>query len=94
MNSRLQLRQTLSFSGDLPPPRYESEFSDEVAQAWRAEGYLGEQLPEEYFQLDPRETLPVEWRRKGDDKPNVPSGHTWASSHGATSPSSTGKSRF
>ncbi len=68
MNSRLQLRQTLSFSGDVPPPRYESEFSEEVLQAWRAEGRLGEQSPEEYFQLDPREALPVEWRRKGDDK--------------------------
>ncbi len=68
MNSRLQLRQTLSFSKELPPPRYESEFSEDVIHVWKAQGRLGHLSPEEHFRLDRREALPVEWRRKRDEK--------------------------
>lgn len=68
MNSRLRLRETLSFSPGVPPPRYESEFSDEVVQAWRTQGALSSISPEEYFHLDRREDLPVAWRRAREEK--------------------------
>jgi len=68
VNSRLQLRHTLSFSKDVPPPRYENQFSDEVIRAWTAQGGLDDLSPEEYFGLDRREDLPVQWRRNPEEK--------------------------
>lgn len=63
MDSRSRLLATLSFAHDLPPPRYESEFSEEVIEAWRRRGDLADCTPEKYFRLDRREDLPIEWRR-------------------------------
>jgi len=68
MNSRVQLRETLSFSQEAAPPRYESEFSDDVVTAWKAKNCLGGASPVEYFRLDRREDLPVEWRPLREDK--------------------------
>jgi len=68
MTSRVQLRETLSFSQGIAPPRYESEFSDDVVAVWRAQGRLGDGSPEEHFRLDRREDLPVEWRPPREDK--------------------------
>ena len=50
------------------PPRFESEFSDEVVQAWRAAGYLDEHPPETYFHLDRREELGIHWRALPETK--------------------------
>jgi hypothetical protein len=67
MNPRTRLQQTLS--GDpCAPPRYESEFSDEVIQKWRAEGHLDTRSPEEFFGLDCRECIDIVWRAIPDEK--------------------------
>ena len=68
LNSRVQLRETFSFSKGVSPPRYESEFSEEVVQAWKVQGPLREGSPEQYFRLDRQEDLSVEWRRKPEEK--------------------------
>lgn len=63
MDSRERLLQTFSFAGNCVPPRYESEFSDEVIQAWHVQGLPAGRAPEEFFGLDPRESLGIRWRR-------------------------------
>jgi len=68
MDSRSRLAETLSFSTACAPPRYESEFSEEVARAWRAQGVLDHRTPEEFLGLDPRRSLGIVWRRVGADK--------------------------
>ena len=69
MDSRNQLLETFRFSSTVPPPRYERQFSEEVIQKWKSQGFLGEDTsPEEFFELDNRENLPVEWHRMGSDK--------------------------
>lgn len=68
MDSRTRLRETLRFSTKVAPPRYESEFSDEVISAWRQQGVLDEKSPEACLRLDTWDTAPVEWRRNNDEK--------------------------
>jgi len=68
MDSRTRLLETLRFSPKVPPPRYESEFSDEVVAAWRQQGVLGDESPEARLQLDTWDALPVEWRRNDEEK--------------------------
>lgn len=68
MDSRDRLVHTLSFKSDCPPPRYESEFAEEVIDAWRRQGALDHRSPEEFFALDFRESLGIAWRRTGADK--------------------------
>jgi hypothetical protein len=60
-----RLSHTLNWTASCAPPRFESEFSDEVIAAWRAQGHLDGRSPEEFFGLDRRETLPVDWDRRG-----------------------------
>ncbi|MBI4557824.1 MAG: hypothetical protein HY706_09585 [Candidatus Hydrogenedentes bacterium] len=67
MDSRTRLRDTFRFAA-VAPPRYEAEFSDEVLRAWNAKGALNGRAPESFFELDRRETVPVEWRRKREEK--------------------------
>ena len=68
MSIREQFLELLRFSGRVPPPRYESEFSDEVIQAWRSQGVLDERTPEAFFGLDAHESLPVEFGRRSKEK--------------------------
>ena len=67
MDSRTRLHQSLSGAA-CTPPRYESEFSDEVIQKWRAEGPLDNRSPEEFFGLDRRECIDIVWRAIPDEK--------------------------
>ena len=67
MNSRRKLLHTLSFGGDLPPPRYENEFHEDVLESWR-DGPLAGRSVEEAFGLEQREALPVHWRRERGQK--------------------------
>mgnify|MGYP005844423511 CR=1 FL=1 len=73
MDSRTRLRHTLSFERGCVPPRYESEFSDDVVRAWRNRGCLDHRSPEEFFGLDPREQLGITWRRSGGEKAPIES---------------------
>lgn len=69
MDSRKQLLETFQFSSTVPPPRYERQFSEEVIQKWRSQGFLNEDTsPEAFFGLDERVDLPVQWHRCGSDK--------------------------
>lgn len=68
MDSRTQLLETLGLYRSVTPPRYESEFSEEVIQAWREQGVLGGEPPETQFQLDRRDAMPVQWRRNAEQK--------------------------
>jgi uroporphyrinogen decarboxylase len=68
MNSRERLLRVLSGTGGSAPPRYESEFPEDTAREWRRQGLPAGVAPEEYFNLDPRENLPVQWRRMGRGK--------------------------
>ncbi len=68
MDSRERLRQTFSFAGSCVPPRYESEFSDEVVQAWHVQGLAADRAPEEFFGLEARESLGIRWRRHRRDR--------------------------
>lgn len=67
MDSRQRLHATLGDDGTCRPPRYESEFSPEVVQAWRGQGVLDERSPEKFFGFDPRESLDIRWRRHRRD---------------------------
>jgi hypothetical protein len=68
MTSRRQLLETFAFSTRIPPPRYESEFSDDVVRRWRQEGSLESESPEARFGLDKRDSLPVQWGRGRTEK--------------------------
>jgi hypothetical protein len=71
MDSRERLLQTFSFAGSCAPPRYESEFSDEAVQAWRTQGLPAGCSPEDFFGLDPRENLGIQWRRHPRDRRRI-----------------------
>lgn len=71
MDSRERLRQTFSLAGNCVPPRYESEFSDEVIQAWHGQGLPADRSPEAFFGLNPRESLDIRWRRHPRKRPSV-----------------------
>ncbi len=66
LTSRERLLNSLSCTGGVSPPRYEREFSDGVIAAWRSQGHLGDQSPEEFFGLDQFETVSVDWHRAGE----------------------------
>ncbi len=71
MDSRERLVQTFSVAGNCVPPRHESEFSEEVVEAWHGQGLPDGQSPEEFFGLDPRESLGIRWRRHPRRRPPV-----------------------
>ncbi len=71
MDSRERLRQTFSRTGNCVPPRYESEFSEEVVEAWHDQGLPAGRSPEDFFGLDPRESLGIRWRRPRGKQPIV-----------------------
>lgn len=68
MNSRQRFLRTLSLSSEYGPPRFESDFSEGIVQAWKTAGHWNGQSPEEYFHLDRRENLPVNWSCLGGDR--------------------------
>ncbi len=71
-NSRTRLLGTLDYAPCGPPPRYESEFSDETLAAWRAAGRLGAQeSPEAHFAFDTREDFGIDWGRAREARVEV-----------------------
>ena len=61
----VRLSHILDGTASCAPPRFESEFSDEVVALWRARKHLDERSPEAFFGIDRRDTLPVDWDRRG-----------------------------
>lgn len=66
-----RLRAIWVSDGPCAPPRFESEFSDEVIAAWRKQGFSDGRAPEDFFGLDHREDAPVEWSRVPPEKAPV-----------------------
>jgi len=73
MHAADRLRAAWASDGPCTPPRFESEFSDEVIAAWRAQGFLDDRTPEDFFDLDRCENAPVEWSRIPAEKAPVAS---------------------
>ena len=67
MNAKEALRRTLGMEL-VRPPRFESEFAPEAAQAWQAAGHIDDRGPNVSLGLDSREELGVTWRRTREDK--------------------------
>ncbi|HOE10992.1 MAG TPA: uroporphyrinogen decarboxylase family protein [bacterium] len=62
------------------PPRIESKFADDTVELWRAEGYLDKRPPEEFFDLDRHESVPIQVRKfdaPEDPRTIWPSPETW-----------------
>lgn len=66
LTSRERLLRTLD-CGHVTPPRFESEFSDDVVKRWHNEGHF-QGAPEEHFHLDSLKSLPLEWRLERKDR--------------------------
>ena len=61
-------------------PRIESKFADDTVELWRAEGYLDKRPPEEFFDLDRHESVPIQVRKfdpPEDPRTIWPSPETW-----------------
>ncbi len=51
-----------------PPPRYESEFHDDLLTTWRAQGFPADRTIQDVFGFESYESAPVEWRPPGRKK--------------------------
>ncbi|HPO09703.1 MAG TPA: uroporphyrinogen decarboxylase family protein [bacterium] len=61
-------------------PRIESKFADDTVELWRAQGHLDNRPPEEFFNLDRHESVPILPRKfdPPDDPRTIwPSPETW-----------------
>lgn len=63
MNSRERFRAYLKGEDFDRVPRIESKFAPETIERWRREGPLGNNTPEEQFELDRHESVPVLLRK-------------------------------
>jgi len=68
VNSRQQFKDTLTSLNLSVPPRLESDFAPDVLASWKNQGLLNGHSIEDFFQIEHRENVPVNWSRLGDKR--------------------------